>query len=251
MLSLVLPKGSLEKATLDLFDAAEDRVAHPFRCRRVRDDGTAAVVGGFDNALDLAEGEAWTRFAIRAPAVIGVDLDQVHAMRNLVARHAHDAIEAIGFVSALRHRPLGRKSLGRVAAGHHRQGVGADRAHGQHIAGEAAGAAGVVGSGFRIRNKTGDFSGRGTADANTLFPTGITVAAGLGIGHIHRAVRLTHKIVRQIEGMILDHRFNFTIGRDLLKLPVFAGCGQHPQSPIGIQCQPARRIDHRKLNRLF
>ena len=57
------------------------------------------------------------RFAVRAPAIVRVDLDEVDTARDLAARHAHHAVEAVGFFRALRHGELRRESLRRVAAG--------------------------------------------------------------------------------------------------------------------------------------
>src|SRR5690348_12171142 len=90
----------------------------------MRDDRTAAVVRGFDDALNLAEREAWFGFAVRPPAIVGVNLDQVDTVRDLIARDAHDAIETVGFIGALRNRVLRRETLRRVFAGddHRRSG---------------------------------------------------------------------------------------------------------------------------------
>ena len=91
---------------LDGFDAAHDRAPHALGRRCVRDDRAAAAVGGLDDALDLFERESGPRFAVRAPAIVRVDLDEVDAVRDLAARDAHHAVEAVGFFRALRHGRL-------------------------------------------------------------------------------------------------------------------------------------------------
>jgi hypothetical protein len=111
-------------AVLDGVDAAHDRVPHALGCGCVRDDRTAAVVGGLDDAPRFLERESRTRLAVRPPAIVRVDLDQIDTVRDLAARHAHDTVESIGFLCALRHVHFRREALRRVAAGddHRRAG---------------------------------------------------------------------------------------------------------------------------------
>ena len=49
---------------------------------------------------------------------------KIHAVRDLAARHAHHAVEAVGFFRALRHGHFRREALRRIAAGddHRRSG---------------------------------------------------------------------------------------------------------------------------------
>ena len=66
--------------------------------------------------VSSAEREGRRGLAARAPAVVGVDLDPVRAVADLIADDADERV-AVGFLRALRHAPLEREALRIVAAG--------------------------------------------------------------------------------------------------------------------------------------
>ena len=53
----------------------------------------------------------------RAPAVVAVELDPIGAVADLIAHHADQRVDAVGFLGALRDAPFERESLGGVSSG--------------------------------------------------------------------------------------------------------------------------------------
>src|SRR6185295_371004 len=51
-----------------------------------------------------------------APAIVGVDLDPVGAVSDLIAHHARETIDAVSFFRTLRHAPLRRITLWSITA---------------------------------------------------------------------------------------------------------------------------------------
>ncbi len=102
---------------LDGFGSGERGAAHPFGRACVDGYGHAGVPGGRDGQLHLLQREGGVRARKRAPAVVAVELDPIGAVADLVAHHAREAIDAVGFFGALRDAPFERESLGGVAAG--------------------------------------------------------------------------------------------------------------------------------------
>ena len=104
MLSLVLPKGSLEKATLDLFDAADLTV------RRSSDRDYHASIDdpqGIASAAERLQAMGASRVAI-APCVIGPEtdareLDAVSAAIGALAAPPLGGHPAIGQLVAMRY----------------------------------------------------------------------------------------------------------------------------------------------------
>ena len=104
--------GRAAVAVLDRLDAAQDRAPHPFGRARVRRHVAAAALRHRDDRRDLLDAERGTRLAVRAPAIVGVDLHEVDAVADLSACHAGHAFDAVGFLGALRHRDSGAKPFG-------------------------------------------------------------------------------------------------------------------------------------------
>src|SRR6185503_12020931 len=87
--------GGAAVAVLDRLHAAENRAPHPLGGARVRRHVAAAARRDGDDRGDLLDAEGGPRLAVRAPAIVGVDLDQVRSVTDLAARHARHAFYAI------------------------------------------------------------------------------------------------------------------------------------------------------------
>src|SRR5258705_6460462 len=59
------------------------------------------------------------RRASGAPAIIGINLDPIGAVTDLIAHHARQAVNTVGFFSALRHAPFSGVTLWTIAARGH------------------------------------------------------------------------------------------------------------------------------------
>src|SRR5262249_4217768 len=103
-------------AVLDGLDAGQSSAAHPFPGGGVSGHGTAGGAGRLDNHLELLQRERGSGFLAGTPAKVGVDLDPVGAVADLVADHAAQRLDAVGLLGALRNREAGSEAPGSVAA---------------------------------------------------------------------------------------------------------------------------------------
>ena len=101
---------------LDRNDARLRRATHALCGPRVSDHGPTARGRGFDDQSQFVLREGRTRLAIGPPAVVGVDLDEVGAVADLVAHHAHQIARVRGLGSK-RNVESRLESSGPVAAG--------------------------------------------------------------------------------------------------------------------------------------
>src|SRR4030095_3140221 len=62
-------------------------------------------------------GERRTRFPVRPPTIIGIDLDPVGALADLVAHHASEPVHSVRFLGALRDLELRGEPLRSIASG--------------------------------------------------------------------------------------------------------------------------------------
>ena len=70
---------------LDGGDSAERGAAHPFLADGMGGHGAARRLRGLDDELDLVNRKSWLRFAGRTPGSIGINLNPVRAMADLIA----------------------------------------------------------------------------------------------------------------------------------------------------------------------
>src|SRR5437762_9193084 len=80
-------------------------------------DGASAALRCLDDQFELIQRKCGLGFAVRSPAVIGIDLDPVGAPSDLITNDASQAVDAIGFFGALRNAPFGSITLRGIAAG--------------------------------------------------------------------------------------------------------------------------------------
>src|SRR5439155_5572960 len=66
--------------------------------------------------FELIERKRRLRASARSPAVVGVHLDPICALPDLIADDAHQIVDAAGFLCPLRHFPRWRKPSRSVAA---------------------------------------------------------------------------------------------------------------------------------------
>src|SRR5262249_16248345 len=88
-------------AVLDRLHAGERRALHALGRLRVHRDGATAAVGGRHQRVHLLLAEGGHGLAVRAPAVVAIQLDPVGAVADLVAHHARALLDAGGLLRAL------------------------------------------------------------------------------------------------------------------------------------------------------
>src|SRR5580704_3534172 len=101
----------------DGLDTGQYRATHPLSGRRMSCYRTSAAPRRVDNQLQLIKRESWRRLAMRAPAIIGINLDPISTLSNLVPDHADQIVDPIRLLGALRHSPLCGIAFRAVAPG--------------------------------------------------------------------------------------------------------------------------------------
>src|ERR1051325_9252351 len=79
-------------------------------------DSPAAAFCGIDHKANFFFRKRRSGLVVEPPTIIGVDLDPIGSMSDLVANDANDVIPR-NFFSALRNRPFGGETFWPVAAG--------------------------------------------------------------------------------------------------------------------------------------
>ena len=102
---------------LDRLDAGQRRPAHPLGGRGVGGRRPAARGGDPDDPLELLLEEGRPGLAVDTPAVVGVHLDHIRALADLVAHRAHQVVPAVGRLGAEDRLEAWIEALGAVAAG--------------------------------------------------------------------------------------------------------------------------------------
>ena len=103
-------------AVFDGANAGECRTPHSFRRAGMHRHEPFGAARHLDRQLHLGFGERRFRFAVRAPAVVTVELDPVGTLADLVTDHPREPIHAIGFFRAEGHVTL-RGATGPIGAG--------------------------------------------------------------------------------------------------------------------------------------